>query len=366
MHVVVFLRHIPGHVRLVKPEREEEGPVVRLAELGDAKIRDGGVRNRFVAALDGAEGDAADAAVIDLALGFLFFSHGRPLLRPAQSAMPQLADANRVVTRVLELHDQRLRRLEDIDEGLVVVVDSSHAGAPAAQQRGARRIAYRRRAVRVGEGDAHPGQPVQVRRPGLLVAPEMTHPMIQIIHGQKEHVELRRLGGGQMAAPKRHECEERQEELHGWQVRERFFDGDLAAFFMIPAARDIQLPGASFRALRGFGLRLALFLGSTCAGIRLHVSALGPGLPLRGEFFGLAGLRRGEVVQLGAVGLQVVEFPGSIRGPGGRASGRRRGRRHCLRAPSRAHPAGCGSLLKAGTRLRPSIGVIGLPLNSAG
>jgi hypothetical protein len=35
----------------------------------------------------------------------------------------------------------------------------------------------------------------------------------------------------------------------------------------------------------------------------------GPGFPLSGEFFGFLGLSGSEVVELGAVGFQIVELP---------------------------------------------------------
>lgn len=41
------------------------------------------------------------------------------------------------------------------------------------------------------------------------------------------------------------------------------------------------------------------------------MGALGPGFPLRGEGGGAGGLGGGEVVEFGAVGREVVEFPGA-------------------------------------------------------
>ena len=45
--------------------------------------------------------------------------------------------------------------------------------------------------------------------------------------------------------------------------------------------------------------------------VGLHMGTSGPGFPLRGEFFGFLGLSGSEVVELGAVTFQIVEFPGT-------------------------------------------------------
>lgn len=70
-----------------------------------------------------------------------------------------------------------------------------------------------------------------------------------------------------------------------------------------------KLPKASLRLLLAFAL---LFLRLAFFGIRQHLSTLGPRLPFSGEFFDFLGLGGGEVVMLGAVGFEVIEFPRTV------------------------------------------------------
>ena len=58
-------------------------------------------------------------------------------------------------------------------------------------------------------------------------------------------------------------------------------------------------------------LAFALLFGFALDGIRFYVGAFGPSFPLVGEFLGFFGLSVGEVVEFGAVGFEIVEFPGA-------------------------------------------------------
>ncbi len=190
MQVIIFLRNIPGHVRFVKTEREEERLVVFLAQLSDAEVGNARVGHRFVAALEDAELDAANAAILlQLAACAARAATARcPLFGKTKAAVPELAHAERVVARALELHDQRLVCFHALPVRLRVVVNTCDVRPLAREQRRAGRIANGRRAIRSRERDAHFREPVDVRRLRLWIPPEMADPMIEIVHGDEENI----------------------------------------------------------------------------------------------------------------------------------------------------------------------------------
>jgi hypothetical protein len=105
----------------MKTKREEEGFFVFPSEFGDAEVSDTGVRDSFISAFDDrSESDTTDAAVADFAFLDGLFLDGGPLLWPTQSAVPELAGAERVIARVLELHDEWTSGLSTFSNGLLL------------------------------------------------------------------------------------------------------------------------------------------------------------------------------------------------------------------------------------------------------
>ena len=120
----------------------------------------------------------------------MFDAYGGPLLWPSKSAVPEFADAKRLVSGIFELHNEGFLRLDSADERIPVVVDAGSAWPFATEQRRSRRIANGPSAMCVGERHSHCGESIDVRRLGLLVASEMTNPMIQVVDGDKQNVWL--------------------------------------------------------------------------------------------------------------------------------------------------------------------------------
>src|SRR5687768_11706121 len=101
MQVVIFARHIPRHVRLVKPGHEEERAIMFFSELGNGVVGDRGVGNRLVATAHDSKSDAADAAVLERRPDRAGASPGgRPLLWKTEAAMPEFAHAERFVSGI--------------------------------------------------------------------------------------------------------------------------------------------------------------------------------------------------------------------------------------------------------------------------
>ena len=192
MHVVVFPRHVPRHVRLVEAQHEEERLAVRAAQFGDAVVGDLRVGHGGVAALDDAEPDAADAAVDGPGRSVIASpfppAGGGPLLGKAEAAVPQFPHAEGGISGLLELHHEGLIGGDGAGEGMAVVVDAGGRRPTAAQQGRAGRIADGCRAVRVGEADAHRRKAIQMRRLRLPVAAQMADPVIEIVHGDEEDI----------------------------------------------------------------------------------------------------------------------------------------------------------------------------------
>jgi hypothetical protein len=63
----------------------------------------------------------------------------------------------------------------------------------------------------IREGHAHPREAIDIRRFRLRIPSEMSHPMIQIVHGDKQHIGLlRRLGGPAREHGKHHQQRNQQ------------------------------------------------------------------------------------------------------------------------------------------------------------
>ncbi len=229
MHSVILLRDVPGHVGLVESHGEEERSPVFQAELLDSVIGDLRVGDRLVAAFEDAELDAADAPIIDLAVAFaaaaFVSSGGGPLCGEAESAVPELAHAQRGVAGLLELRDEGFLVRDHRLVTVLVVVDAADAGTFSGEERRARRIADRPGAVGAGEGDAHLCESINVRRLRLGVHAQVADPVVEVVDGDEENV-----GAGLRFSRRqrqRGEADEKELEnsFHGWVGAEKSYCG---------------------------------------------------------------------------------------------------------------------------------------------
>jgi hypothetical protein len=102
----------------------------------------------------------------------------------------EFARRDGAITALLQGLRQRDHILEgrNLPEPLVVVVDAGLAGREAREQRCARGAAEGSGTLRVGEINPAGRQPVQIWGLHLRMAAEISHPVIQIVDGYKEHV----------------------------------------------------------------------------------------------------------------------------------------------------------------------------------
>lgn len=76
----------------------------------------------------------------------------------------------------------------------MVPVGSTLVWEDAIHQRGARRTTHRRRTVGMRESRTLAGQLINVRSAGLWMTTQITDPIVQVVHGNEQHVRLFRLG----------------------------------------------------------------------------------------------------------------------------------------------------------------------------
>ena len=152
-HVVILARHVPGHVRLVQAEGEEERLVVRLPELVDAVLDDLPLAQVLVLAVQRGELDAADAGVAGRPrVGALGLRGSRPTRRGGAYARGRSCPPRGRSSRPCGRSSSAVRSRGDRRAPVVVVlVDAGRRGPQPGHQRGPRGIADRRGAVAVRE-----------------------------------------------------------------------------------------------------------------------------------------------------------------------------------------------------------------------
>ena len=175
----------------MKTERQEEGLVMGFGEFRNSVVSDLSIRDGTVIAMDDAKCDSSDAAIFNSGTtsSLLFFTFGRsPLLRESKPTVPQLSHPQRGVAMVFELGDQRLLNVDSLAVGIVIVVNTGRSRSHSGQQRCSRWITHRGCAMGVAEGHSHFGEPVKIRSFRLPIPPEMSHPVVQVVHGNKQDV----------------------------------------------------------------------------------------------------------------------------------------------------------------------------------
>ena len=210
-HVVVFPGHVPGHVRLVQAHGEKERFVMSFAQLFDAVIGDFPVVDVLVLAVDGGEFDAADAIALPwsrLGRTALVDHVIVPFAASRVGLVVNLAGTANVVASVAKGRGEHLFGRQHRAPVIVVLINACGAGAQAAHQRRAGRIADGRGAIAAGKPHTPRGQGIDIRSGRLGIASEVMHPVVEVVHGDKQHVWLvgRKGGTGQQQNEKGREA----------------------------------------------------------------------------------------------------------------------------------------------------------------
>ena len=220
--VEVFLGHAEGQVRLHETDGEEERFPVRFSELLDAVAGDFEVRHVLVRVRERAELDAADAVVLRAGVKFKTSATAavagevfRPLAIAVVAGVINLPCAEDLVAGLEELRRERLLLRDGGLPILAVVVNARLAGAPTGHECGARGVAHGRGAIGAGEGDAQLREPVNVRRLGLRVAPEVADPVVEVVHGDEEDVGFLGIGGTEAGREGEQAGEQQEETFRG-------------------------------------------------------------------------------------------------------------------------------------------------------
>jgi hypothetical protein len=219
VQVVILAWHVPGHVRLVQSDGQEERPIVRLLELLDPIANDLPFAQILIGAVQRREANAADATIaggerIAVDFGEIVV----PFAAAGKSVVIDLARTGHEVAGLAKGGGEHPLLGDDGAPVLAVGVDAGGGGAQPTHQRGARGIAHRGGAVAAGETDAATREAVEVGGDGLWVAAEVADPMIEVVHGDEEHIGPR-IGGG---------AERRQGQQTDQRKDEKFLHGGAA------------------------------------------------------------------------------------------------------------------------------------------
>ena len=190
-------------MRLGEAAGDEERLVMLLVQLRDGVVHELEVRHVLIAAVQRRDGQLAGA---DRAPGRAVLLAGRsapwppqpvvPFLRAVHAGVIDLAGSADMIAGFAKLGGERDLRRDDRLERLLIVVNAGGPGAQAGHERSSRGVADGRGAVASGEPDPAPGQPVHVGREGLFVAAQVADPVVQVVHGDEQHVGLARRGVG--------------------------------------------------------------------------------------------------------------------------------------------------------------------------
>ena len=105
--------------------------------------------------------------------------------------MQQFARARRMVSMIAKVLWQDDVVWHDFAHLLTIVIQPGLVGSSSGKDRRTTRIARRRGAVSVGEENSTGRQSIQIRRDRLWMPAQTADPIVQIIHGDEEHVGLR-------------------------------------------------------------------------------------------------------------------------------------------------------------------------------
>ena len=182
-------RREPGQVRAAEADGQEQRRLACLAQL----LRGPGDQ-LAVARLERREVvrspvEAARDAVVRPRLGQ---SHGGgEVLAPGRlvdDGVEDLAAAQGLVAVAAHVLGQRDGVRQPVAEGDAVAVEPVHRRRDPGEHAGARRVAGRRRAVRVAKEHAARGQAVDVRRAGLRVAAQAPRPVVEVVDDDQQDV----------------------------------------------------------------------------------------------------------------------------------------------------------------------------------
>ena len=89
---------------------------------------------------------------------------------------------------VFELRNQRLLDVDSLNIRIAIVVNTGRAGPHSGKQCGSRWITHGCRAVGVRKGHTHFCESVEIGSFGLAISAKMSHPVVQVVDGDKQDV----------------------------------------------------------------------------------------------------------------------------------------------------------------------------------